>query len=450
MLYTLLKPFSLFGLNIFYRITIKGLDTLPKNVPVIFAPNHTNGFVDPVILAMYSRKKVRFFARGDAFKGKFAKWLLNQMNVSPMYRLQEGYAEIKKNDQSFEECKRLLAENKMILIFPEGICIQERRLHTLKKGLSRIAFQTLEALNYEKDIYIVPVGINYPAPTRFRSKVFIDIGEAISIKAYESKYKEDKVRAINDFTKQLEIRMLEHVSHIGSSDNDRLVANIEEVFTHRLLIDKGLDPRKLKHHPIASADIIAMVNVLSVEKPEFISDIKSKLEKYIQLLITKNLRDHLFHEESINKMNFGTFMLEYAIIYLGMPIYFIGLLMNYPPYYIGKIYADKKIKKAEFYASFRVNLSFIFWTVYFLLQMLVFGAIFNSWLFQIIFGFSVIFSGVFVVKFYPMMKKIFGRWRLLRMVRKDRETVEQLVNERGEIMNDLLLMKKEYDLLSKN
>jgi glycerol-3-phosphate O-acyltransferase / dihydroxyacetone phosphate acyltransferase len=448
-LYTLLKPFSLFGLNIFYRISIKGLDTLPYDVPVIFAPNHTNGFVDPVILAMHSRKKVRFFARGDAFKGKFAKWLLNQMNVSPMYRLQEGYAELKKNDKSFEECKRLLAENKMILIFPEGICIQERRLHTLKKGLTRIAFQTLESLDYEKDIFIIPVGINYLAPTRFRSKVFIEIGEPVSIKAYEEKFKEDKVKAINDFTKHLEAKMSQHVSHINNPDHDRLVANIEEVFTHRLLKEKGLDPRKLKNHSIASSDIMRMVNALEIHKPEFISSLKDKLENYIQNINNNKLRNHLFHEESINKMNFGTFLVEYAVIYLGMPLYLIGLLLNYPPYYIGKIYADKKVKKAEFYASFRANLSFIFWTLYFLIQLIVIGIIFNNWMLLSVYAVTVIVSGVFVIKFYPAMKKIFGRWRLLRMVRKDRGTIEQLVNERAEVMNDLLLMKKEYNLISK-
>jgi len=35
------------------------------------------------------------------------------------------------------------------------------------------------------------------------------------------------------------------------------------------------------------------------------------------------------------------------------------------------------------------------------------------------------------------MKKIFGRWRLLRMVRKDKQTVEKLMNERAEVMHEL-------------
>lgn len=450
MLYILLKPFSLFCLNVFYRINVKGLEKLPYNAPVILAPNHTNGFVDPVILAMFSRKKVRFFARGDAFKGKFARWLLDQMNVSPMYRLQEGYAELKKNDRSFEECRKLLSEDKMILIFPEGICIQERRLHTLKKGLTRIAFQTMESLSYEKDILVVPVGINYLAPKRFRSKAFIEIGDAISMKNYQSKYREDKVKAINDFTKLLETKLLDYVYNIKNPDNDRVVSNLEEVYTHQLLKEKGLDPAKLKNHPVASAEIIQMVNLLDVKNPELLSSLKTKLEKYIQLLNDNKLRDHLLREESINKMNFGTFLLEYAIIYLGIPIYFIGLLMNFPPYFIAREYAAKKVKKAEFYASFRTNLSFIFWTAYFLIQLAIFGIIVNDWMGLLMYALAVIVTGVFVIKFYPRMKKIFGRWRLLRMVRKDRGTIEQLVNERAAILNDLKDARDEFISYSKN
>ena len=144
----------------------------------------------------------------------------------------------------------------------------------------------------------------------------------------------------------------------------------------------------------------------------------------MNLLNTNKLRDHLLREESINKMNFGTFFLEYLIIYLGMPIYLIGLLLNFPPYYIAREFANKKVKKKEFYASFRVNLSFIFWTIYFIILMLTVALVFRNWLVLGVFSLTVATTGVFVIKFYSIMKKIFGRWRLLRMVRKDKKTVE--------------------------
>ena len=291
---------------------------------------------------------------------------------------------------------------------------------------------------------MIPVGLNYQAAPRFRSKVFIDVGNPISIKDYEEKYKLDKVRTINDFTKQLEEKLKDNVYHIVNPDNDTLVANIEEVYTHQLLKDKGLNSSKLNHQSLASKEIIDIVNVLDVRRPELIADLKIKLDSYFKLLNSNQLRDHLLREESINKMNFGTFFLEYLIIYLGMPIYFIGLILNFPPYYIAREFANKKVRKNEFYASFRANLSLIFWSFYFVIQLLIVALVFRNWLLLGLFSLTVIVSGIFVIKYYSGMKKIFGRWKLLRMVRKDKKTVEKLMNQRNEVLSALGHGKETY------
>lgn len=443
-LYDLLRPFVYISISVYYRVDLKGKEKISYDKPFILAPNHSNGFVDPVILPAFLRPKVRFFARGDVFKGKVAKWILNQMNASPMYRMQEGYAEIKKNDKSFEECRRLLSAGKPILIFPEGLCVQQRRVQPLKKGLTRIVFQTLESMDYSKDIMVIPVGLNYLAPKKFRSKVFIHVGDPISIKDYEARYKQDKVRAINEFTKVLEENLRNVAFHINDSTNDMLVADMEEVYTFQLLKDKGLNPQKLANHPVASAEIIQMVNKLSDNEPVLTEHLKSKLHGYLKLLNKNKLRDHLLREESVNKMNLGTFFLEYLIIYLGMPIYGIGLLLNYLPYFIAMKFANKKVKKAEFYPSFRVNLSLIFWTIWFFIQLLVVALLFRNWSILGLFALTVALTGVYVIKFYPVMKKIFGRWKLLRMVRKEKTKVEEIVRERGEVMNMLAQAREAY------
>ncbi|MCX6295616.1 MAG: 1-acyl-sn-glycerol-3-phosphate acyltransferase, partial [Bacteroidetes bacterium] len=297
---------------------------MPFNKPVILAPNHNNGFIDPMIIGMLTRQKVRFFARGDVFKGKMAKWILNQLSVSPMYRLQEGYSEIKKNDKTFEECRRLLKANKTLLIFPEAICIQERRLHPLKKGLTRIAFQSLESFDYSKDIIVIPIGINYQSPTKFRSKVFIEIGDPISVKEYEKSFKEDKVKTINNFTKRIEQELMQLMHHIDNKNNDIIVDGIEEIYSHQWLVDKHLNSSEFKNHVIASTEIIEMVNTLDKKEPELIAALNTQINEYINLLNKNKLRDHLLREENINKMNIWTFILEYVIIYLGYPVYLLG------------------------------------------------------------------------------------------------------------------------------
>ena len=154
---------------------------------------------------------------------------------------------------------------------------------------------------------MIPVGINYQAATKFRSKVFIDIGKPISMKEYEESYKSDKVKAINDFTKKLEEKILEQVTNINASHNDKLVSNIEEVYTHKWLVDKHLNSSKIGNQGIASSEIVEMVNVLDEKDPELVASLKSKIYPYIKLLNENNLRDHLLREENINKMNLGIY-----------------------------------------------------------------------------------------------------------------------------------------------
>ena len=75
MLYWILKPLAIIFYRIFYRYEIHGMEQVPLDQPVVFAPNHVNAFIDPILPVLHIRKKVRFFARGDVFRGKIASAL---------------------------------------------------------------------------------------------------------------------------------------------------------------------------------------------------------------------------------------------------------------------------------------------------------------------------------------------------------------------------------------
>lgn len=442
MLYYLLKFLTNIFYRVFYRFEFRGIHKIPFGKPVVLAPNHVNAFIDPVIIAMLMRRKVRFFARGDVFKKPLAKWILNQLSMSPMYRIQEGYAELKKNDKTFEECRRLLSENKVLLMFPEGICVQERRLRPLKKGLSRIIFQTEESFDFKKDVLVIPIGLNYSDAKRFRSKLYIDCGDPISLKEYEQRYKEDKVRAINEFTKVLEQKMAERLIIIKHPINDALVTALEQIYLNEWMRDKKQDVRDMEVQYNAVREVAAMVNTMEEERPELVASLREKTAAYTEMLDNEGLRDHLLNPDTISNMSIKTFMLESFIIYVGMPVYWFGLLVNYPPYYFSKRVAYKKAKNVEFLASIYMNLTMFLWMFYFGIQLIVVGLIFRNWLLLGIYAAVVIVSGLFVLQFYAKMRKIFGRWRLLKLVRKDRKTVEELVDRRRVIITEIRELKR--------
>jgi glycerol-3-phosphate O-acyltransferase/dihydroxyacetone phosphate acyltransferase len=438
-LYYIVKPLVNIFLRIYYKFDIKGLENIPVGKPVILAPNHVNAFMDPVLIGMSVRQEIRFFARGDVFKGAVAKWALDQLNISPMYRMQEGYSEVKKNDKTFEECRQLLTDDKIILMFPEGLCIQERRLRPLKKGLARIVFQTATSFDFSKDILIVPIGINYSDAKNFRSKVVLDFGKPISTLAYKESYKADNVKAINEFTKILEEKMTPQLVIIKNPANEDLVAAIEEMYLQQWLRRKGVDDKDLVQQYEGSKEIAEMINRLDGSHPEIVSSLRTKTTGYIQQLKSCELRDHLLDASVIEKMNFGTFLLESFTLYLGAPIYAIALLLNFPPYYLAKRYSDQTIKNVEFYASVYANLAMILWLVYFGIQLLIVGLVFHSWKLLGAYALLISLLGYFTVYFYPVKKKILGRWRLLRLVRKTPDLVSRLARERAVIFEEIEL-----------
>lgn len=442
MFYWLLKPFVFIFFRVFYKYDYRGRKNIPADKAVVFAPNHVNAFIDPIALGLLSDRRIRFFARGDVFKGAFAKRMLEALSISPMYRIQEGFSEIKKNDKTFEECRTRLTNNEAILLFPEAICVQERRLRPLKKGLARIVFQTEETMDFKKDVLIIPVGLNYTAAHKFRSKLFIDIGVPISVKEYEERYKQDKVRAINEFTKDFEKKLAEHMVVLDKTENDQLFLNLEEIYMHQWLKDEELDQKSLLNSYEGSRELAEMINFIDRTDPELINSLRVKSSRYIKTIHENGLRDHLLRPENIG----NTFILQYLLMIIAMPLYGFGLLLNYPPYFFAKKFCEKKIKNVEFFASVYANLAMILWLLYAGIQILVIALVFHSWILLCVYAIIILpLTGAFTLWFYPIKQKIVGRARLLNLVRKKRDLVKGMVNDRFEIITEIEYARTAYN-----
>ena len=443
-MYLLLKSLFRIFYFIYYKIAIKGNENIPNNKAIIFAPNHVNGFIDPITVAIIIPMKVRFFARGDVFKGRLVKWALNSINISPMYRMQEGYSEVKKNDKSFEECRNLLANNKALLLFPEAICVQQKKLQPLKKGLARILFQTEELFDFKKDVLVVPVGLNYSDPKNFGSKLFVNFGSAISISNFEKDYRQDKVRTINDFTKHLEQEMKKLIITVNNTENEELLQGIIEICLDQWMNEKKYKLKNLEKQFIVSKEIAEMINFIALENPNAIESLKKLIFPYIKDLENLKLQDNLLRSETINKMNPKNYFWDFFITWLGMPIYIIGLVVNYPPYYISKNFTNKKVKKAEFFASIYLNMSMFLWILYYGIQLFFVAFLFRSTTALLAFALLTPITGLFLLRFHSKMTQTFGRWRLFRLVLKEKNTIEQLIKVRMQIIIEIDLAKEKY------
>jgi 1-acyl-sn-glycerol-3-phosphate acyltransferase len=177
MIYYLVRGYTKLMLNFYTKkISVEGIENLPKQGPVLLASNHPNSFLDAVILNSVIWRPLWSLARGDAFKNRFAHKFLRSLYMMPVYRGSEGREYLQKNDATFDACYELFKDGGQVLIFSEGICTNQTALLPLKKGTARLAQQVWQT---EQPLTIVPVGLTYDSYSAFGKNVRIVFGDPI-------------------------------------------------------------------------------------------------------------------------------------------------------------------------------------------------------------------------------------------------------------------------------
>ncbi|HTL81709.1 MAG TPA: 1-acyl-sn-glycerol-3-phosphate acyltransferase [Bacteroidia bacterium] len=404
----------------FYRFKrwkhVRGLENVPNNGPVILCSNHTNAFMDPIMLGCAMNRRTWFLARSDVFRKKSLARFLGLLGIIPIYRLQEGVENLSRNDETFDKCAAMLEENKSIIIYSEGICVQERRLRKLKKGTARIAFGSEERHNFELGLKIVPVGMNYSAtPWKFRSRMFINFGKAIDMKEYVEQYRNDKPRAINAFTKDLEDRMRELLITIERPENDLVVEQLEEMLFAKRTAEKGLDVSNPAHTHEVTTEIAGKVNRLERESPHAMKEFRHEVKVYFEELKKKKLRDWILNEDDHRRIGFFSAIMFILFFITALPFYLFGLITNYIPYKVPWLVTKKIVKQVEWSASINGTIGVVLWQIWWLLQSLAVALIFRNW--YLLWGFMIMVPvcGVLAQAYWTYVKRFAGsvRWWML-------------------------------------
>lgn len=419
------------GMDTFYkRISIKNRKNIPDKSPAILAVNHPNAFMDPAMLAYICYPpKLYFLARGDVFKPGIASTVFEGLGIAPIFRIQDGGREgLKKNDETYQRVFKMLSQNKKVIIFAEGLCIQERRLRSLKKGVPRMVFNAMEKIN-RPDFVVIPVGVNYTNPKKFRSHLFFNVGEPISVSDFMEDYRREPARTMNNFLKTLEPKMKELIVHIDNPENDKLVGWLEELFLRGLCKQQHLNYKDLDHELKVSQQITAIVNKADVENKETLEMLKAKCENYIDELEKFKVRDWLIDPANASKVNWFNFVLRKIVLVVFAPFWIRGIIGNYPAYKLSQKIVDKKIESVEFHSSFNLAIGTILMWIYYWIQFFIVKGITGNVGMGFLAMLISFITGKFVLYYYPFLKKAMGMFRVLTHSQR----VEELKKQRSEI-----------------
>jgi 1-acyl-sn-glycerol-3-phosphate acyltransferase len=160
------------------RIRIEGaIDRIPRDGPLIIAANHASNF-DPVVLGSWLTprlgRRLHWLGKRELFDWPIVGWLARNGGVHPVDR---GAADI----DAFRLAKRILDEDQVLFVFPEGTRSPDGALQEARDGVALLALRT--------GATIVPIGIGgsnqvWPKGQRFPhpgGHVTVRVGEPFRI-----------------------------------------------------------------------------------------------------------------------------------------------------------------------------------------------------------------------------------------------------------------------------
>lgn len=265
----------------FRRIETSGVGRVPLDSPVIFVLNHPNGLVDPALVFVSLPRRVAFLAKSTLFSIPIAGRLIRAFEALPVYRRIDGEADPEKNAETFRTCRRFLAENRCIAIFPEGVSHDETQLKPLRTGAARIALgvQAIQPEAADLGLKIMAVGLFYTSKTAFRSEVLIRYGQLIDVPSVTLGADLEPPREpVEALTGRIE-RALRDVT-LNTTDQDELdaVLKAEALFSsvyRNLLFKNTLNETFARLQGLA-----AKYELLGRDEPERKRELAARIERY--------------------------------------------------------------------------------------------------------------------------------------------------------------------------
>jgi 1-acyl-sn-glycerol-3-phosphate acyltransferase len=446
MLYTFLKLILRLGLSVFFRrLVVKNAENIPVNVPLLVVSNHPNTIIDPIIVGTICKQHLYFIAKESAFNTSWKRWLMRNLYMIPIRRNEpnQGLKTV-NNDAIFEKCYEFLAKKVAILIFPEGTSYVERRLRKIKTGTARIALGALAASNYEEDIKIALVGLNYSDASRFRSDVLVHVGETISTLDYAELYKKDPYKATKALTKAIKEGMEELIIITKDEDEDVFMQKVEQIYKKNLMQELDLTLPEEEKDFVLTQNMINAKAYFEEHEPERIDALQNEIEDYLNSLKELKLKDEVFEKHKSSKKVFIKSLKHFFLTVLAFPFFLYGFINNFFAYIIPFKTARWISKDKGFWASIMLFVGLFTFSVFYALQCYFVQEYFKNTALTITYFISLPLSGFFSFAYWNYFISAKETWSLLALFRKRENLISVLMTQRKNIIVTLDKAKQDY------
>ena len=340
--YTFLRLFVDWSVrSSFRKYQVENIENLPEEGSiVIWASNHTNALMDPMVMLPANKIRKVFVARADIFKKNWAKRALYFLRVMPIYRIRDGINAVKQNNECIDQATGVILDGVPFIIFPEATHRAKHSLLKLSKGIFHIAENAIEKSN-GKPVYIQPIGIEYSDYFRFRNKVLVRFGKPISVNRFLEEHSDEPAPvAMLQMRGLLTDALAREIVYIPDDEDydaiweyAKLKADNREYFKKTLAEIESREGRKLKGLlRIQAVDKQAVAEALEMKEktPEYARSFFSKIDA----LRVWRIQNGISVYSIANEKSVWQLLLKSLVALLGLPYYcfcaIVGLIKWVP------------------------------------------------------------------------------------------------------------------------
>lgn len=429
MLYHFLKAIIGLGIRLYYReIRVKNRERLEHDGPLIILSNHPNTLMDAWMVGYTCKKRINYMAKATFFNTPLKMWFLRGLGLVPINRASEGRTKNVSNADSFEHCYRLLEDGKTLVIFPEGTSFHERQLRELKSGAARIAMEVLKRNQGNLNLRIVPIGLVYSEPEKFRSSVLVNIGEAIDPREFLEEYETDLLKTTRKVTEVFRERMESLLVGAHSTDFDALAQELTTLLSSDYIPS---DEKGVEKDVELMKRIFAGLEKIQLEQPELLTEINNLVYRIRWRLEKYEIKSD-FLDRRYKPLMFAR-QLTYSVLFLlfGFPFYVFGFVHNYVQYKLVDLLALRLVKDVEYYAPVAVLLSILIYplTYYGFISLVdhYVGLIFWQWLTYLLLMPTM---GLFAWVYLKYVGHLSFKTNFILLMTNEREAIEALKADR--------------------
>jgi len=418
---------------IYKRKIVTGKEKIPKDKPIVFAPNHQNALSDAMAVLLNTRHQPVWLSRADIFKPGIITTLLRFLKMMPAYRLRDGKKNLANNDKTFADSIKILEHHSSLALYPEAAQSGKRQMLAHKKAVPRIVFMAEENTEQNLDIHIIPIGIYYSSYWKFNRTLIVNYGDPILVNNYFKEYKENPNAAILLLREKIHKAIQSLVIDFKTKKYYADFEKIRGIYGSHFLKRQNKQVSTLN---LFKSDqiLVEKLDILETEKPEEIDNLVKKANAYNALIKKLRIRNWLVENPKNNILNIA---LNKLILIIGLPIFIFGFLFNAIPYFLIDTIVRKKVKDIAFWSTFFLAPGLFLFPITYLLELFAFSWLIPGIWMKLAFLISLPFAGKLAFKWYILFRKTAGRSRLLLLKLFNKNKHKQLLNQRKTLMDEL-------------